>query len=69
MNFLYLSADRQLWAADDRNSKVVGYDLDDHLLYAWGTLADNSGGLFNIHGMSVNQEGNFYIAEVGDCRA
>jgi NHL repeat len=69
VNFLYMSADRHLWAADDRNSKIVEYDLDGHLLYAWGALSDNPGGLFNIHGMSVDQDGNFYIAEVGNGRA
>ncbi len=28
VNFLYISADRHLWAADDRMSKIVEYDLD-----------------------------------------
>ena len=61
--------DRKLWAADDRNSKILEYNLDGHLLYAWGTLADWPGGLFNTHGMTVDQEGNFYVAEVGNGRA
>src|SRR6202790_2728551 len=69
INFLYISADRHLWAADDRNSKIVEYDLQGHLLYSWGTLADWPGGLFNTHGMSVDQEGNLYVAEVGNGRA
>ncbi len=69
VNFLYLSADRHLWAADDRDSRIVEYDLDGHLLYAWGMLSDNPGGLFNTHGMSVDQQGNFYVAEVGNGRA
>jgi hypothetical protein len=69
VNFLYLSADRHLWAADDRMAKIVEYDLDGHLLYAWGSLSDVPGALFNIHGMSVDQEGNFYVAEVGNGRA
>ena len=69
VNFLYISADRQLWASDDRNSRIVEYDLDGHLLYSWGTLGDCPGGLFNTHGMSVDQEGNFYVAEVGNGRA
>ena len=69
VNFLYISADRHLWAADDRDSRIVEYDLDGPLLYAWGTLSDNPGGLFNIHGMTVDQEGNVYVAEVGNGRA
>ena len=69
VNFLYISADRHLWAADDRNSKIVEYDLQGHYLYGWGTLSDNPGGLFNTHGMSVDQDGNFYVAEVGNGRA
>jgi peptidylamidoglycolate lyase len=69
INFLYISADRHLWAADDRNSKIVEYDLEGHLLYSWGTLADWPGGLFNTHGISVDQEGNLYVAEVGNGRA
>jgi sugar lactone lactonase YvrE len=69
VNFLYISADRHLWAADDRMSKIVEYDLAGHLLYAWGTLSDVPGGLFNTHGMSVDQEGNLYVAEVGNGRA
>src|SRR6185437_824409 len=68
VNFLYMSADRHLWAADDRSSKVLEYDLDGHLLYDWGTLADWPGGLFNMHGMSVDQEGNLYLAEVANGR-
>ncbi len=43
VNFLYISADRKLWAADDRDSRIVEYDLDGHLLYAWGTLSDSGG--------------------------
>jgi DNA-binding beta-propeller fold protein YncE len=69
INFLYMSADRKLWAADDRNSKILEYDLEGHLLYSWGTFADWPDVLFNTHGMSVDQEGNFYVAEVGNGRA
>src|SRR6266436_3272213 len=58
----------------DENGKFVDqWPLDKYssvnLLYTWGTLADWPGGLFNTHGMSVDQEGNFYVAEVGNGRA
>ena len=69
VNFLIISADRQLWAFDDTTAKIVRYDLEGHLLYAWGTLGDWPGGLFNIHGASVDQQGTLYIAEVANGRA
>jgi peptidylamidoglycolate lyase len=68
VNFLYISANRQLWAFDDTTSKIVRFDMQGHLLYAWGALGDYPGGLFNIHGASVDQEGNLYVAEVANGR-
>ena len=49
--------------------KIVKYDPNGHLLYSWGTLGDWPGGLFNMHGASVDQEGNLYIADVANGRA
>ena len=65
---LLIPADRSLWAFEDTTSKVVKYDLDGHYQYSWGTLGDFPGGFFNMHGASVDQEGNLYIAEVGGGR-
>ncbi len=48
---------------------VIKFDLDGNLLYSWGSLGDFPGGLFNMYGASVDQQGNFYIAEVGNGRA
>ena len=69
LNFLYVSGDRQLWAFDDTTAKIVRYDFEGYPLYAWGTLRDWPGGLFNIHGASVDQEGNLNVAEVVNGRA
>jgi DNA-binding beta-propeller fold protein YncE len=68
VNFLFVSASHQIWAFDDTTSKVVRYDPQGHLLYAWGALGDYPGGLFNMHGASVDQEGNLYVAEVANGR-
>ena len=68
VNCLYIGADRKVWAFDDTTSKVVEYDSDGHLLYSWGALGDYPGALFNMHGASVDQEGNLYIAEVAGGR-
>jgi len=53
-----------LWAADRGTNKILKYDLDGNFLYSWGTWGGFPGGMWGVHGMSVDQEGNFYIAEV-----
>jgi DNA-binding beta-propeller fold protein YncE len=59
-----ISADGYLWAADRGTNKILKYDLDGNFLYSWGTWGDFPGGMWGVHGMSVDQEGNFYISEV-----
>jgi hypothetical protein len=68
VNFVYIGADRAVWIFDDPTSKIVKYDLAGNYLYSWGALGDFPGGLFNIHGASVDQEGNLYVAEVANGR-
>jgi len=43
---------------------MVEWDLQGHLLYSWGSMGEFPGGLWGVHGMSVDQEGNLYVAEV-----
>jgi NHL repeat len=69
VQFLHISADGHLWFSDDRTWKIVKYDLDGHLLYAWGSQGAWPGGMWNVHGFSVDQENNLYIAEVANGRA
>jgi hypothetical protein len=68
VHVIFMSADRHLWAADRGTSKLVEYDLDGHFLYSWGTWGDFPGGMWGVHGMSVDQEGNVYLAEVDNGR-
>ena len=63
------AADGYLWIADGFTAKVMKFDLDGHLLYEWGSEGDWPGALWNVHGMSVDQEGNLYLAEVNNGRA
>ena len=67
--FLMVPADRALWTFEDTTGKVVKYDLDGHYQFSWGTVGDFPGSFFNIHGASVDQDGNLYTAEVGAGRA
>ncbi|NNC63763.1 MAG: PEP-CTERM sorting domain-containing beta-propeller repeat protein, partial [Gammaproteobacteria bacterium] len=38
--------------------------LDGNFLYAWGTWGNFPGGMWGVHGISVDEEQNFYVAEV-----
>jgi hypothetical protein len=69
IHLIYIGADRTLWAFDRGTSKMLKYDLDGHFLYSWGIWGDFAGGFWGVHGFSVDQEGNFYVAEVDSGRA
>ena len=63
-----VTSDRKLWAADQGTHKILGYDLEGHFLYSWGSWGEYPGGMWGVHGMSTDQEGNFYVAEVNNGR-
>jgi DNA-binding beta-propeller fold protein YncE len=67
--YLYKSADNYIWIADGLTAKIIKFDMDGHLFYEWGSQGDWPGALWNVHGMSVDQEGNLYLAEVNNGRA
>jgi DNA-binding beta-propeller fold protein YncE len=64
LHFLYIGEDRQLVTFDRNTHKMLTYDLEGRLLYSWGTIADIPGSHWGVHGISVDQEGNLYVAEV-----
>jgi hypothetical protein len=68
IHLIYIGADRTIWAADRGTSRMVKYDLEGHFLYSWGIWGDFPGGFWGVHGFSVDQEGNFYVAEVDSGR-
>jgi DNA-binding beta-propeller fold protein YncE len=68
LHFVVIGADRTLATFDRNTHKMLKYDLDGHLLYAWGTVGDFPGTLWGVHGMATDQEGNLYVAEVDSGR-
>jgi hypothetical protein len=64
IHMFIITADRHLWAADRRTNKILKYDLDGNFLYSWGTFGEFPGGIAGVHGMSVDQEGSLYFAQV-----
>jgi hypothetical protein len=69
IHLFIIGADRSLWAFDRGTSKMLKYDLDGTFQYAWGTWGDFPGGFWGVHGLAVDQAGNFYVAEVDSGRA
>jgi len=63
-----VTSDHKLWAADQGTHKILGYDLDGHFLYSWGSWGEYPGGMWGVHGLSSDHEGNFYVAEVNNGR-
>jgi len=68
IHLIYIGSDRTLWAFDRGTSKMLKYDLEGHFLYSWGIWGDFAGGFWGVHGFSVDQDGNFYVAEVDSGR-
>jgi hypothetical protein len=66
IHVIHILGDGALWAADRGTNKILKWDLNGRFLYAWGTFGDFPGGMWGVHGMSVDQLGNFYVAEVGN---
>jgi DNA-binding beta-propeller fold protein YncE len=64
IHMFIITADRFLWAADRGTNRILKYDLNGNFQYSWGTWGDFPGGMWGVHGMSVDQDGNFYVAEV-----
>jgi len=65
---LFMSADKHLWIADNETSKIVKFDMEGHYQYSWGSGGQWPGAMWNVHGMSVDQQGNLYLAEVNNGR-
>jgi streptogramin lyase len=58
-----------VWIMDGGTTKLLKYDLEGHFLDSWGTWGTFPGGMWGVHGMTVDDEGNFYISEVNTGRA
>jgi DNA-binding beta-propeller fold protein YncE len=59
-----ISADGYLWVFSGPLDKMLKYDLNGHLLYAWGTHGTTPGLFWAVHEFSADADGNLYTAEV-----
>ena len=65
LHFVHIDADRKIWVYDQVAQKLARFDRDGRLMYAWGGLGNFPGALWGVHGISVDQEQNLYLAAVG----
>jgi hypothetical protein len=68
LHFVDVAADGSVATFDRNTHKMLKYDQQGHLLYSWGTIGDFPGTVWGVHGMSVDQDGNLYVAEVDSGR-
>src|SRR6266853_1846274 len=68
LHYVVIGEDRKLVTFDRLTHKMLKYELDGRLIYSWGTIGDFPGTLWGVHGMSTDQEGNLYVAEVDSGR-
>jgi hypothetical protein len=64
IHLIVMDGSRNIWAFDRASSKMIKYDLQGNLQYTWGTWGNFPGGFWGVHGIHVDSEGNFYVAEV-----
>ncbi len=64
-----VSDDGFLWVFSGPLDKFLKYDLQGHLLYAWGTHGTTPGLFWAVHEYSADTDGNLYTAEVFGGRA
>jgi sugar lactone lactonase YvrE len=65
LHFVHIDADRRVWVFDQVTQQLAQLDREGRLVYAWGGLGSWPGALFGVHGISVDQEQNLYLAAVG----
>jgi DNA-binding beta-propeller fold protein YncE len=62
-NTIFITADQQVWVADGTNARLLKFNMDGKLLYWWGTYGPRPGAFWEPHSISVDSEGNLYIAD------
>jgi len=58
-----ITEDQYIWAGDAGTNRVLKFDLNGNFLYSWGAPGPQPGRLNCPHGLSTDQEGNFFIAD------
>ena len=54
---------KEVWVLDGDTHRILEYDLSGKLLYWWGVYGHGTGEFWEMHQLSVDTEGNLYIAD------
>jgi DNA-binding beta-propeller fold protein YncE len=65
LHFVHIDADRRVWLYDQVVQRLIQVDREGRLIYSWGGLGAHPGALWGVHGISVDQDQNLYLAAVG----
>ena len=58
-----ITKDQFIWVGDAGTDRILKYDLNGNFLYSWGAPGPQPGRFDCPHGLSTDQEGNFYVAD------
>jgi DNA-binding beta-propeller fold protein YncE len=59
-----ISDDQFIWAGDGGTNRIIKWDLNGNYVYGWGGTGNGPGQFDGPHQLTVDNEGNLYVAEV-----
>ena len=62
-NTIFITADQTVWVADGTNARLLKFNPDGKLLYWWGTYGPRPGAFWEPQSISVDSDGNLYVAD------
>jgi sugar lactone lactonase YvrE len=60
----FIDTSQNIWVADGGTGRINKYDLNGNYLYGWGVKGGQPGQFNGPHALTVDQDGNLYVAEV-----
>jgi DNA-binding beta-propeller fold protein YncE len=58
-----ITEDQFIWVGDAGTNRILKFDLNGNFLYSWGAPGPQPGRLNCPHGLSTDQDRNFYVAD------
>jgi DNA-binding beta-propeller fold protein YncE len=62
-NDIVPSVDGTVWVVDGTNARLLQFDTNGKRIYFWGTYGMQPGQFWEPHQISIDSEGNLYVAD------